>query len=309
MKRAYDSDIGEEEEDLDDQSSSRDEKPEYSRTGKSVTDGAESSRSNVEPQIVDTVRADRKSRRRELNRLSKSRCRKHRKDTLHSLEVEVERLTADHRVLQTENEALRRELYESVSVHRQHHIEQLPSRSRTDNTNSLPAAASLLQMTRTVLSQQPAQRAQYFPNLPRANLHHSGVQGPLASLAATLSRQQHQHLSLQHPRLDQRASLLPLFHLPFSTLPHSLQAPMNYGPSFLHGITLSNDGPRDQFRRHQSTGLRAVPHQFFASPMSRMHLHAEQGRTSPSTSTGMPSDQDGSAAVRNNLGHHALPLM
>jgi hypothetical protein len=40
-----------------------------------------------------------------------------------------------------------------------------------------------------------------------------------------------------------------------------------------------------------------------------MHLHAEQGRTSPSTSTGMPSDQDGSAAVRNNLGHHALPLM
>jgi hypothetical protein len=64
-------------------------------------------------------------RRRELNRLSKIRCRKRRNELIKSLQADVSRLAAEYHFLRTENEQLRQEFLQCCVVHGQGQIDQI----------------------------------------------------------------------------------------------------------------------------------------------------------------------------------------
>jgi hypothetical protein len=74
-------------------------------------------------------------RSRALNRLSKARCRKRRKDLLKTLEADIARLSSEHNSLRAENEQLRQEFTACVGANTQPPMMTSPTRAETIVSN------------------------------------------------------------------------------------------------------------------------------------------------------------------------------
>ncbi len=90
-----------------------------------------------------------KQRARELNRMSKIRCRQRKKDRVKDLETHIARLSAENRSLQTENDQLRQEFTECYSSLQQappqrpvNPIIGVPSMFQFQQQHSSPVSAS-----------------------------------------------------------------------------------------------------------------------------------------------------------------------
>jgi cell division protein FtsB len=75
--------------------------------------------------------------RRELNRLSKARCRKRRNDLLKKLEAEIARLSSEHNSLRAENEQLRQEFSACVGSNSQAPMITNQTRAETTVSNAV----------------------------------------------------------------------------------------------------------------------------------------------------------------------------